>query len=76
MKSIDIYNYMIKVIKNYAYKKEVVINIINDYSSILDISNKEKNVIFALLNYPKDFINITKDYYLKQKSWDEEVFVK
>ena len=50
MKSIDIYNYMIKVIKNYAYKKEVVINIINDYSSILDISNKEKNVIFALLN--------------------------
>ena len=37
--------------------------------------NKEKNVIFALLNYPKDFINITKDYYLKQKSWDEEVFV-
>ena len=75
MKSIDIYNYMIKVIKNYAYKKEVVINIINDYSSILDISNKEKNVIFALLNYPKDFINIAKDYYLKQKSWDEEVFV-
>ena len=25
--------------------------------------------------YPKDFINISKDYYLKQKSWDYEVFL-
>ena len=28
-----------------------------------------------MLNYPRDFINISKDYYLKQKSWDYEVFL-
>ena len=28
-----------------------------------------------MLNYPRDFINISKGYYLKQKSWDYEVFL-
>lgn len=28
-----------------------------------------------MLNYPLDFINISKGYYLKQKSWDYEVFL-
>lgn len=71
----DIYNFMIKVIKNYAYDKNVVQKIINDYSSISEISDKEKGIIYAMLNYPLDFINISKGYYLKQKSWDYEVFL-
>ena len=75
MKVLDIYNYIVKVIKNYAYNKEIVVKIINDYNEIYEISNKEKKIIFALLNYPRDFINISIDYYLKQKSWDEEVFI-
>ena len=48
---------------------------INDYNSISEISDKEKGVIYAMLNYPRDFINISKDYYLKQKAWDYEVFL-
>ena len=44
IRSMDIYNLIIKVIKNYLYDKEVI-------------------------------INISKDYYLKQKSWDYEVFL-
>ena len=75
IKAIDIYNFIIKVIKNYVYDKEIVNKIINDYSSISEISDKEREVIYAMLNYPRDFINITKDYYLKQKSWDYEVFL-
>ena len=49
--------------------------IIEDYSSVSKVSDEEKKVIFAMLNYPIDFINISKDYYLKQKSWDYEVFL-
>lgn len=75
IRAMDIYNFMVKVIKNYAYDKDVVKKIIEGYSSISEISNREKQLIFALLNYPRDFINIVKDYYLKQKSWDEEVFI-
>lgn len=75
IKAMDIYNFITKVIKNYAYDKEVISKIINDYSSISNISDNEKRVIYAMLNYPRDFINISKDYYLKQKAWDYEVFL-
>lgn len=71
----DIYNFMVKVIKNTAYNKESVISIIKNYSSISNITQEEQEVLYSLLIYPRDFINITKDYYLKQKSWDEEVFI-
>ncbi|MEN8078867.1 CotS family spore coat protein [Clostridioides difficile] len=75
IRTIDIYNFMAKVIKNYAYDKGIIKKIIEDYSSISEVSQKEKQLIFAMLNYPRDFVNIAKDYYLKQKSWDDEVFV-
>lgn len=75
LKVIDLYNFISKVIKNVAYDKNTLNNILNYYNSINEISNEEKQVLFSLLNYPRDFVNITKDYYLKQKSWDEEVFI-
>ena len=75
IRAMDIYNFIIKVIKNYAYDKEIINKIIEDYSSVSKVSDEEKKVIFAMLNYPRDFINISKDYYLKQKSWDYEVFL-
>ena len=75
IRTIDIYNFMAKVIKNYAYDKGIIKKIIEDYSSISEVSQKEKQLIFAMLNYPRDIVNIAKDYYLKQKSWDYEVFV-
>lgn len=75
IRTIDIYNFITKVIKNYAYDKNIIKKIIDNYSATSEITMEEKQVIFAMLNYPKDFINIVKDYYLKQKSWDDEVFI-
>lgn len=75
IRTMDIYNLMVKVVKNYAYDKGIIKKIIEDYSSVSEVSKKEKQLIFAMLNYPRDFVNIVKDYYLKQKSWDDEVFV-
>lgn len=72
---LDIYNFVVKVIKNMAYSKENLYSILNSYNEVSKINDEEKEVLFALLNYPRDFINICKDYYLKQKSWDEEVFI-
>ena len=75
LKIIDLYNFMSKVIKNIAYDKEMLDNILKTYNSINEISDEEIQVLYALLNYPRDFVDITIDYYLKQKSWDEEVFI-
>lgn len=74
-RAIDISNYILKVIKNQAFDKENVSVILNSYSDVNKLDNSEIKLIYALLNYPKDFITIVKDYYLKRKSWEEEVFI-
>lgn len=75
IKIMDLYNYIIKVSKNFAYDKDVINVILEDYSKVNNITDDEKEILNILINYPRDFINISLDYYLKQKSWDEEVFI-
>ena len=44
IRSMDIYNLIIKVIKNYLYDKEVISKIIKDYSSVSEVLDEEKEV--------------------------------
>lgn len=75
IRAIDIANYILKVIKNQAFDKEKVKIVLDSYSNINKLENKEVKLIYAILNYPRDFITTVIDYYFKQKSWDEEVFI-
>lgn len=74
-RAIDIANLILKVIKNQAFDKESIPIILGSYSKIKKLSNREIKLIYSILSYPRDFITSVKDYYFKQKSWDEEVFV-
>lgn len=69
---IDIANFAGKVMKSTSYDISALDNILKSYS---EISNEEIEVLYALFTYPKDFVSIIKAYYLKQKSWSEEVFI-
>lgn len=80
----DIANFTSKVMKSTSYDIKVFESIIKSYSAIAkesqipmkgEILKEEIEVLYALLYYPRDFVNIIKDYYLKQKSWSEEVFL-
>lgn len=75
IRTIDIANFILKVIKNQDFDKEKVKIIINSYDSIERLDNKEIKLIYSILSYPRDFVTIVKDYYFKQKSWDEDVFI-
>ncbi|MGL5378685.1 CotS family spore coat protein [Clostridium sp.] len=75
MRIVDITNYIIKVIKNLAYDSEKVEIIFNAYNSISEISSDEVKVLYALMTFPKDFVTIVRDYYYKQKTWEQEVFL-
>lgn len=72
---IDVANYIRKVIKNFAYDSSKVKLILDSYNSINKLSNEEIKLLYVLLSFPKDFVTITTNYYYKQKSWDEEVFI-
>lgn len=75
LRIVDIYNYVVKVLKSYAYDGEIIKLIINSYSEVSEISNDEIDILYSLINYPRDLVNISRDYYLKQKPWEEEVFI-
>lgn len=69
---IDIANYSGKVLKSTSYDTSILDSILKSYGSI---SNEELEMLYGLFMYPKDFVNIVKSYYLKEKSWSEEVFI-
>ena len=72
---VDIYGYMMKVIKNLAYSKEVMELIIKSYDEVSNLEEEEIEILKKLVKYPRDFISISMDYYFKQKMWDYEVFL-
>ena len=69
----DIYNFSNKVIKNLAYDKESLDNILQYYYNN-NIDSEELQVLYSFINYPEEIVSIIIEYYYKQKAWDEEVF--
>lgn len=69
---IDIANFASKVMKSTFYDINILNSILDSYGQV---SHEEVEVLYALFTYPKDFVNIAKSYYLKQKSWTKEVFI-
>lgn len=72
---VDVANYTLKVIKNFAYDNEKVKLILDSYNKINKLDKQEIKLLYVMLSFPKDFVNIVKDYYYKQKNWDEEVYI-
>ena len=74
MRIVDVYNFANKVLKTVAYDENVLINILKSYNLVDKLDKNEIDILYLLINYPKDFINIIRNYYLKQKQWEDEVF--
>lgn len=72
---VDIANYTLKVIKNFAYDTEKVKLILDSYNKVNKLEQEEIKLLYVLLSFPRDFVNIAIDYYYKQKNWDEEVYI-
>ncbi|WP_368489510.1 CotS family spore coat protein [Clostridium sp. BJN0013] len=71
----DLCNFINKVIKNFAFDIEKAKLIIDNYCNKNTLSNRELEVLYAMLNFPNDFYTISRDYYTKRKDWKEEIFL-
>ena len=71
---IDVYNFTNKVLKTMMYDGQVIPNILKGYNLVEALDKDELDILYLLINYPKDFISISKNYYLKQKQWEDVVF--
>lgn len=72
---VDVANYTLKVIKNFAYDNEKLKIILDSYNKIEKLDNEEIKLLYIIMSFPKDFVTVVTDYYYKQKSWDEDIFI-
>lgn len=71
----DLANFILKVIKNFAFDVEKAKIILNEYMSINPIEDRELKVLYGILRFPEDIYSISRDYYGRRKNWPNEVFI-
>jgi CotS family spore coat protein len=75
LRIMDIGDFILKSIKNAAFDIDKTLNCINGYESISHLKKDEKELLYILIKFPKDFYNISRDYYYKRKKWDYDVYL-
>ncbi|MBU3100726.1 MULTISPECIES: CotS family spore coat protein [Clostridium] len=71
----DVCNFINKVIKNFCYDKDKCSSILQEYTKVNPLDDRELKVLYGMLSFPEDFYSISKDYYTRKKQWSEEVFL-
>ncbi|WP_252238815.1 CotS family spore coat protein [Clostridium sp. VAP51] len=75
LRIMDIADFILKSIKNSAFDIDKMLLAINSYEDVLPLMQEEKEILYILLYFPRDFYNISRDYYYKRKKWDYEVYL-
>ncbi|MDO6355772.1 CotS family spore coat protein [Caloramator sp. CAR-1] len=72
----DLANFINKALKDNAFTIETINIILDNYNKISKLTKEEINILYAYLLFPKDFYDISRDYYLRTKQWDEDEYVE
>lgn len=75
LRIMDLSDFILKSIKNSAFDIEKMNSVIEAYDTVNRLLDEEKEILYILLSFPRDFYTIVKDYYYKRKDWDYEVFL-
>lgn len=75
LRIMDIENFISKSIKNAAFDIEKMLTCISGYENIAHLNKEEKELLYLLIKFPRDFYTIARDYYYKRKKWDYEVYL-
>jgi spore coat protein, CotS family len=75
LRIMDIGDFILKCIKNVAFDIEKTLRCIDGYEKISQLKQEEKELLYILIKFPKDFYDISRDYYYKRKKWDYEVYL-
>lgn len=70
----DLSNLITKSIKQFNWEFDMADCIISNYCAAGELSREEMEVMYGLLTFPQDFYEISRQYYMKTKKWDEDEF--
>jgi len=71
----DVCNFINKAIKNFCYDIDKCSSILQGYTEVNPLDDRELKVLYGMLTFPEDFYSISKDYYTRKKQWSEEIFL-
>lgn len=71
----DISNMITKAIKHNGWSMESAMFVIDGYREESEITRDELDVLLGYLIFPNDFYEISTEYYMRTRSWDEVEFL-
>ncbi|WP_244833717.1 CotS family spore coat protein [Clostridium sp. BJN0001] len=75
LRVMDVADFILKTIKNAGFDFEKMKSVLQSYESVSKLDLREKKVLYGLLYFPKDFYNISLDYYFRRKMWDYNIYL-
>ena len=74
VRTFDISNFMIKVLKRVDWDINFAKAIIETYNSVSPLSNEEYKVLFAYLQFPQRYWRLANRYYYNEVNWGQNTF--
>lgn len=72
----DISNMAIKSIKHNRWDIDIVKTILKSYGEEKPLSRDEIDILYGYLSFPKDFYDISTNYYYRNRDWEEDEFLE
>ena len=76
IRTFDISNFMIKVLKRVDWDINFAKAILESYSSVSKLSDEEYKVLYAYLQFPQRYWRLANRYYYNEVNWGQNTFSK
>ncbi|MEG2291568.1 MAG: CotS family spore coat protein [Clostridium sp.] len=76
VRTFDLSNFMIKVLKRRDWDFEVAKLIIDNYNQVSELTKDEYNVLYAFLMFPQRYWRVCNRYYYNEVNWVQNTFNK
>lgn len=74
VRTFDISNFMIKVLKRVEWNLEFATAIIESYDSVSKLKPEEYKVLYAYLQFPQRYWRLANRYYYNEVNWGQNTF--
>jgi CotS family spore coat protein len=75
LSSHDISNIITKAIKHSGWDIDIADTVMEFYKQESEMAPREMEVLYGYLMFPQDFCEISTNYYMRTRNWDEDEFV-
>ena len=74
VRTFDISNFMIKVLKRVDWNIEFAKAILDSYNEVLPLIESEYKVLYAYLQFPQRYWRLANRYYYNEVNWGQNTF--